>query len=466
MTKSNLVQYKNQILAAIAANMIALAHGTMLGWMSPTLNLLHTADSPLKDGITTEEESWIGSCISIGGFTGTLIYGSLLDRIGRKYTLLLLGIPNFCGWITIYFSTEVYHLYIARYLSGLTGGGLYVTVPIFIAEIANNNIRGSLGSMLVFIANIGLTFGYSLTAYLPYRIVPVITMWIPIIFTLMVAYLPETPRFYLLNGRENDAEISYKFYTNLNGNTKEEFQKFNKGFQELRDSLKSSIANESKRKLKDFCNPVAIKAILACIVIVIHNQVTGSFVILNYSAKIFAAAGTSLDPNLCTIVMGITQIIGTYCATILVDHFGRKPLFNLSLFGMLLGLVTTGVYDYFSGTINLDNYSWIPIISVSFVIFSASFGVNPLVVLIIVELLPGKIRSIASMGCLLILSSFAFISLKVFPILMDLLNLYGVMWLCAGFCFTGIIFITLAIPETRGKVLQEGDEEIVEENKC
>lgn len=38
----------------------------------------------------------------------------------------------------VYFGTSVYHLYIARFLAGATGGGIMVTFPLFIADISDN----------------------------------------------------------------------------------------------------------------------------------------------------------------------------------------------------------------------------------------------------------------------------------------------------------------------------------------
>ncbi|XP_055375842.1 uncharacterized protein LOC129608384 [Condylostylus longicornis] len=448
-------------------NIIGLAHGTTLGWMSPTILLLHSHNSPFPNDITTDEESWIGSMVNIGGFVGTLLFGTLFEKMGRKYGVLLLAVPDFCGWITIYFSSEVEHLYIARFFAGLTGGAIYITVPIFIAEIADNNIRGILGSMLMFMVNFGLTCGFSLAAYLPFRTVPLITIWTSLIFIGLLIFLPDTPKYYLLRGKEIEAEKSLKFYKNFEGNTVEELEKFNKDFQDLKDSLKGgSVEIDSKLKIKDFWNPVAGKAFLASMIIMVHSQMTGYAFIINYASKVFDMAGTSLDPNLCTIILGITQIFGNCCATTLVDRFGRKPLFNISLLGMLVGLLTTGLYDYYSGSINTDIYSWIPILSVSIIIFSTSIGVTALLGLMIIEVFPGKIRSVASLGSMLILNGLTFITLKIFPILLDIINLYGLMWLCSGFCVSGIILVTLFVPETRGKALAENSEQRTVENNC
>lgn len=71
------------------------SHGNAIGWLAPTLPTLQSADSPLTTGpITLEEASWIGSIICVGGVTGSLTFGLLVNRIGCKLSLYLLAVPH------------------------------------------------------------------------------------------------------------------------------------------------------------------------------------------------------------------------------------------------------------------------------------------------------------------------------------------------------------------------------------
>lgn len=71
-------------------------------------------------------------------------------------------------------------------------------------------------------------------------------------------------------------------------------------------------------------NPIARKALLIGLGLVALNQFCGIFAMLNYTATIFAEAGTDLTPNMAAIIVGIIQLIGSYFSTILVDRTGRK----------------------------------------------------------------------------------------------------------------------------------------------
>lgn len=72
-----------------------LGFGCAIGWFSPALPLLKSADTPLLSGpLTTGEISWSGSIICLGAMTGNILYSALTLRIGAKMTLLSLAIPQ------------------------------------------------------------------------------------------------------------------------------------------------------------------------------------------------------------------------------------------------------------------------------------------------------------------------------------------------------------------------------------
>lgn len=119
-------------------NILTFSHGLGFGWISPLIRLLQSDDTPMSRPITTEELSWIGAWVCVGGVIGNIFGGLVIDRIGRKLTILLIALPNISLWITSILATEIYHFYIARFLGGLTGGAIFVCIPIFVAEISSN----------------------------------------------------------------------------------------------------------------------------------------------------------------------------------------------------------------------------------------------------------------------------------------------------------------------------------------
>lgn len=112
---------------------------------------------------------------------------------------------------------------------------------------------------------------------------------------------------------------------------------------------------------------------------------------INYTANIFKASGSDLDPHFSSIVIAAIQILGVYGSTNLVDRIGRKTLLTFSTSGAFLGLLSLGIYSYLSENgFDLTDYYWVPLLSFSTFVFISCFGILPLPFIILTEILPTK----------------------------------------------------------------------------
>lgn len=126
----------NTIASVSAVNIGALAAGCALTWSSPTLSKLMNGDTNSGLRITEDEASWVGSLVTLGAAIGPILAGALLDRFGRKNTILLSMILSAVSWLIIGLIPNLYALYSARVLAGIAVGIIYTAVPMYIAEIA------------------------------------------------------------------------------------------------------------------------------------------------------------------------------------------------------------------------------------------------------------------------------------------------------------------------------------------
>lgn len=91
------------LINKILANVVTISYGSGLGWLSPSLKLLKSNDSPLESGaLTVDEISWIGSIFSIGAIVGNIAGGYLTTKIGSKSSVMLLGVPQLVRYIKSY----------------------------------------------------------------------------------------------------------------------------------------------------------------------------------------------------------------------------------------------------------------------------------------------------------------------------------------------------------------------------
>ncbi|XP_053697380.1 facilitated trehalose transporter Tret1-like [Sabethes cyaneus] len=447
---------RNQFLAALAVNIITLGHGAALGWVSPFLPYLQSNGTHLTTGpVTIEQASWIGSTICFGGLIGAPTFGLLADRLGKRLGLQLLAVPHLAFWLCILLGTNVYHLYLGRILAGCAGGGILRAIPLYIADIADCKLRGMLGSMLVITLNVGILTGFILGNFLEYFTVPVVMLAIPVIFVLATCFLPETPYCLLLQNRTEKAERSLMFYRGITGY----FQKSPEFCREL-DQLKKVVKVEEESheqnmlRWKDFCTKPAQKGLCIGIFLMLLNQFSGALAIITYSATIFQESGSDLTPNVSSIIVALIQLIGTGVSFALVDNIGRKVLMLISTIGTAAGLFSMGLFSYLQENgFDLSQLQSLPIISLSFTILLSSIGILPLPFVILAEVLPQKIRNVGSTISITMVASCAFMVLKLFPIMMDQIKLFGTMWVLSSICFLAIFFILFVIPETKGKNL-------------
>lgn len=121
------------------------------------------------------------------------------------------------------------------------------------------------------------------------------------------------------------------------------------------------------------------------------SHVTAGFTIISYAVTIFEKAGTSFNPNVSSILLAVSLIFGS-SATGLFDRFGRKLLNLISLMGSAVGLFSTSLYHYlYMHGFDLSAFAWVPVISLSFVIFISSAGIMPLTFICSVENFPKKV---------------------------------------------------------------------------
>lgn len=218
----------------------------------------------------------------------------------------------------------------------------------------------------------------------------------------------------------------------------------------------ADIKTESTLKWADLKTRPARRAILIGVVLAALNQLCGAFAMLNYTAYVFKESGSNMSENESAIVVGVISILGSYLSTVLVDRSGRKVLFTISTIGTAAGLVALGTYVMFkTWGYHVEPINWFPIASFSFVIFIASLGVLNLPFVVIAEVMPANIKDFGVSFCMVVLWLVTFIMVKYLPFITESIGFHNSMFVFAGICLLGEIFIAVIVPETKGKSHEE-----------
>ncbi|XP_031637651.1 facilitated trehalose transporter Tret1-like [Contarinia nasturtii] len=445
----------NQYWATIAANLIMLGHGCVVCWFTPSIPILMSEKTPLISGpLTNDEMSWLGSINNVGALGGIFTFGYITSFFGCKRAMIFLALPSIAFWILIYFGNTYYHILFARCFAGFVGGGIQTVLILFVSEISNDNIRGRLSSFTTLSRNVGVLIIFTVGAYVDYHIVPCILIFLPILYLICFTALPNTPQFYLQKGNMQAAENSLRFYKGFKAENQLEINAFNKEFERLK-SLANKQKEDKKVHLSDFFEAKAMKGLFIGITLAWLSQFPGSITFLNYAVLIFEKSGPSkIDPYTSSIISAIAQIIGCFFSAKLADSLGRKLLMIISFLGSATGLFVYALYLYLiQNGYSLSSFSWLPVTSVSFIMFISSAGIYTLYSVCFIEYLPSKIRTIGLTICVLSMYISAFIFVKMFPIILTLIDLYGCMIILMVGCVVAAFFVIFVLDETKGQTL-------------
>jgi sugar porter (SP) family MFS transporter len=428
--------------------------GTHIGWTSPTLPNLKKTDSHLL--ITSNDASWIASFYLLGSIPGNILAAFIVDWIGRKASLLIASIPLTIGWILIIVAWSPYVLYISRFISGLGQGIIYVVCPMYIGEIADKNIRGSLGSFIKLMVTFGELYAHAIGPFVSYQWLAYSCIIIPILFFITFIWMPESPYYLIIRNRRKDAENSLmKLRCHLSKDDLEEDM----------DQMQKTVIRDlsDKGRIWDLFNTVGNRrAVLICFGLQLILQFSGIAAIESYTQEILEASESDIPAGIAVIILSVMQLAAGLGAAALVDRIGRKPLLLSTTFLAGVALSMSAIFYFLKLWLNynMKRYGAILITSVISYELIIALGLSPLPYMMLGELFPTNVKGFAVSLANLWASLLAFFVSKMHQVITDTCGIYTSFAWFASASFIGIAFIVFIVPETKGKSLLEIQEEL------
>lgn len=300
---------------------------------------------------------------------------------------------------------------------------------------------------------IGVSFTYCVGAFLSYYGIVITCGCSVILAFLCILGIPETPVYLLKIGERAEAEISLRKLRGIEYDAYTELQAMRNEISEQAKSNTPFMEVASTRQGK--------RALTISMGLMIGQQLAGINIVIFFAGSIFADSGSSIDPSMAVILIGVSQILVGLMNLVVIEKAGRKLLLQASAFFMTITLVVLGFYFYKKERgDDLSSISSTPVISVIAYILAFSLGFGPVPWMISSEILPQEIKSV-SIGVATGLNwIMAFLVTKAFKPLLDAVGAANTYWLVALFCVAGFFFSTYVVVETKGKSLAQIQDEL------
>src|SRR3954464_15249822 len=205
----NLTHYRMGFRVAVAAATIGVIYGYDLGNISGAL-LFITKEFDLS----TKQTEWVATIVVAGSIVGALVASRLANAIGRKPTMVLVAITYAIFAVLSGLAQSLVWLDVARFFLGVTIGLSVVTAPIFVAESAPAAVRGALVVMYQVATVSGIVIAYfvdyALAGSGAWRVMLALSAVPSLLVLLLLLRLPDTPRWYVMKGRHDEARAALR----------------------------------------------------------------------------------------------------------------------------------------------------------------------------------------------------------------------------------------------------------------
>ena len=389
------------------------------------------SESPLLQGVAM-------STALVGCLIGAMVAGSDADKWGRKPLLMLAAVLFTVSAIATGLFNDFTLFNIARFIGGVGIGVASALSPMYIAEVSPTEIRGrmvSLNQMTIVLGILAAQVVNMLlardTAMAESQAWNLAWGWrwmfwaetLPAaLFLIMSFFIPESPVYLKLK------------------------------------AAMTSQQTEQKAGLSELFQNKYGKVLLLGLIIAVFQQWCGTNVIFNYAQEIFTGAGYDVDGMFIDIVItGIANVIFTIVALYTIEKWGRRTLILIGAGGLGLIYLTLGTCYYFE----VKGVMMVVLVVAAISTYAMTLG--PVTWTLLAEIFPHRVRGIAMATCTFALWVGCCTLTFSFPSMNAALGSSGTFWIYSAICVCAFIFLWNRCPETKGKSLEELEQELIAE---
>jgi SP family xylose:H+ symportor-like MFS transporter len=406
------------------------------------------ANAPIKE--LWQTSAWfhgvfIMSMALWGTVLGSLAGGIPTKRIGRKNTLIWVGVLYLVSALGSGLATGPYMFSFFRFLGGVGVGASTVAAPTYISEISTASSRGRLVALYQFNIVFGILIAF-ISNYLldgvggsnDWRWMLGVEALPAALYCLLILGVPNSPRWLMVErGDATGALQTLQLLHGDEGSARAELDTI-----KAHQSEEEASANVFSGKYN--------KSLLLAFLLAFFNQLSGINFILYYAPVILENAGfASSDSLLSSIAIGGTNLIFTFVGLYLIDRMGRKSLMYIGSVGYIISLamVAYGFKTEASAGFNL--------FFILTFIASHAVGQGAVIWVFISEIFPNSVRAAGQAWGTGTHWVFAALITMLGEVVIEAFPGWTVFAFFAAFMVLQLLFTHFMMPETKGVSLEE-----------
>ncbi|KAA2255992.1 sugar porter family MFS transporter [Solihabitans fulvus] len=420
--------------------------GYDLGVISGVLPFISKAWS-----LTSFDKGVVTASLSVGAIFGAAFSTRVTDRLGRRRTIMVAAVIVIIGTLAASFSPSFTVLIISRLVIGLGVGLSSATVPTYLSELAPAKWRGAMSALNQIFIVLGILIAFLVDYWLGpsanWRLMFAGALVPAVILLLGLSILPETPRWLLKQGREDEARAVLVSSHGGNADVQAEVAT-------IREVIR--LDSERKARVRDLFAPWVRPMLVVALLLAVGQQFSGVNAINAYFPTMLISLGFATQAALLSgVLLGVTKFLFTAWVVFVVDRWGRKPLLLIGNVIMVVTLVAAGFVVLDVHDTNTKGILMLVMLVLYLVGYELGWGA--VVWVMMAEVFPLKVRA-AGMGvsAVVLWASTGIIS-AVFPIMSDpkALGIGHSMWVFAGVNVVLFVLTKWLVPETKGRSLEQ-----------
>lgn len=511
---------------ALRTSLIVALGGFLMGFDASVISGVVSFIEP-EFGLTKIQVGWAVASLTLTATLGMLVSGPLSDRYGRRWVLMAAAVVFALSALGSAFAWDLVSLVVARMLGGFGVGAALIVAPLYIAEMAPAEKRGRLVSLNQLNIVIGISAAY-FSNYLILHLSKQTAPWIvsagldsspwrwmlgieavpAFVYLIALFAVPESPRWLVLRGRIEDAKTAL---TRIRQNVQAAVEI---------DTIYAAISTDdgSKRApLFELFSPAVRGVLIVGVIVAVLQQITGINAVFFYAPTIFEQSGIGTDASFMqAVLVGLTNVVFTVLAIMLIDRLGRRPLLIFGLAGIVTSMALLA-YGFSQATYSLDSVAIeaLPdavsvtalqplldvvypndlafrealtgaigaeafvahqaqltqlaitmnptLILIGILAFVASFAMSlgPVMWVLFSELFPNRVRALAISFVGLINSAVSFLVQLLFPWELETFGNSTTFVVYGSFALVGLLLVVWRFPETKGRSLEQLETQLV-----